>query len=306
MNSLNFKIKSFAKLNLFLHIVGYDENYKLHQLQSLFRKFDLHDLLEVEFDSFLLDHLVKFTYEDNRYLSCGEYIDEKNNLVIKAINFFSLYTGLKLEKMRIKVHKKIPIGAGLGGGSSNAAYILDFLFNYYNIKFEDCLYSKITQELGSDVSYFLLSKQELPNKILILDGAGHEFIAEDVDVVISGLKVLVIFPNEFFCTKSMFGRYRRLFNKFTERIAHDEFSDWSFEKNFNNDFMKCLTTEQFELTNLIIEQIKLQKGCMLANLSGSGSACFGVFFSDIELEKALINLQNVFGFGFWYYAGELL
>jgi 4-diphosphocytidyl-2-C-methyl-D-erythritol kinase len=134
--------KSFAKLNLCLHIIDKRKD-GYHNLESIFCIIDFYDIL-----SFRKNNSARVNFKTN-----SNEIDSTYNLVTKAYNIISnLYD---IEGIDIFLDKKIPIGSGLGGGSSNAAVTLLALNDIFKLNISEDTLMKISEEIGSDVPFFI-------------------------------------------------------------------------------------------------------------------------------------------------------
>ena len=135
--------KSFAKLNLCLHVINRrDDGY--HDIQGIFHVIDLYDTI---------------IFEMNNGNSVNLYTRDKNlinndNLIHHACNILSLKYNLRVG-MDITLDKKIPLGSGLGGGSSNAAVTLHAINRLYNIQLAEDELLTLAAQLGSDVPFFI-------------------------------------------------------------------------------------------------------------------------------------------------------
>lgn len=138
------QLKSPAKINLFLRVMGKRAD-GYHELASLFQAVDLFDTL-----TFTLTDEDKFTCTDPS-LSL-----DSSNLVIKARELFRQVTGLS-SPVRIHLEKNIPMQAGLGGGSSNAATVLWGLNALHDLPFTNAQLQSLSAQLGSDVPFFFSS-----------------------------------------------------------------------------------------------------------------------------------------------------
>ena len=137
------KLISPAKINFDLKIKYYDENYEKHKISSKVVLLKIKDLIFVSNHSKL--HI---TYRDHN----NKIINLKNDIIKKTITFFDQRYKTRT-KLKFLVHKNIPIGYGLGGGSSNAASILKFLYKYHQIKSNN--FKKDAPLIGSDVLLFI-------------------------------------------------------------------------------------------------------------------------------------------------------
>ena len=138
--------KSPAKINLFLNIIK-KRSDGYHDIQSIFQLIELYD--EISF-KLRKDSQIKLV------CSCKNII--KDNLILKAIESFLDYTKAKKIGMNIFLKKNIPIGAGLGGGSSNAATTIKALNEIYNTKLRESQLKTIANSLGKDIEFFLSGK----------------------------------------------------------------------------------------------------------------------------------------------------
>ena len=135
------EIKSFAKINLALHVTG--KLSKLHKIESIVKFIKLHDLITIkEINS--KNHKISFYGNFSKNIS-------RNNTVNKLFNILDDKKLLNKKKFQIKIKKNIPQEAGLGGGSMNAANILNFLLKKKFIKLNQKKILKISSSIGSDV-----------------------------------------------------------------------------------------------------------------------------------------------------------
>ncbi len=118
------KIKSYAKLNLALNIVG--KTNSLHRIESIISFIDLYDLIKIK-ETKSKKHVIKFYGKFSRNIN-------KNNTISKLLEILEKKKILKDKKFQIKVNKYIPNKAGLGGGSMNAASVLKFMIKKNIIK----------------------------------------------------------------------------------------------------------------------------------------------------------------------------
>ncbi|MFH2091994.1 MAG: 4-(cytidine 5'-diphospho)-2-C-methyl-D-erythritol kinase [Pseudomonadota bacterium] len=143
--------RSFAKINLFLYVLG-RRNDGYHDLWSLMTRIDLYDDIWFDFDS--RDISVSCSHPD--------VPEDGSNLAVKAAGLF--YQTLKSvakdvhQGVFMQINKRIPPGGGLGGGSSNAATVLMALNEYYNRPFTTQTLMKIGLQLGADVPFFIFGK----------------------------------------------------------------------------------------------------------------------------------------------------
>ena len=185
---MNFKIKCPAKINLFLHITNKRPD-GFHELQSLITKIDL-------FDELVVEKSTKFSLEINGEFA--EFIEINNNLFTKILDYFVKNFHID-PNLKIILQKNIPVGAGLGGGSSNGAYFIKILNEIFALKLSKIDMQKISLNFGSDIAFFF------ENEACLMSGRG-EFLTEisHFKNEFKKLKILLINPKIHLSTKEIF------------------------------------------------------------------------------------------------------
>ena len=262
------QIKSLAKINLYLHIIkklpsGY------HELDSLVMFCeDLYDIIEIE------------EHSQNEIITIGPYSNEISgeNLLDKVLKTLSPY--LKNLNFKITLTKNIPVGAGLGGGSSNAGTLLKFLTDKYIPNFKLNMLNLAT-EIGADVPIFLNTKASYVN------GIGEKVTQIDVPL----LYAILVYPNEHISTKQVFENSlipHNLYIKYKYKFE-DAQNFCEYVRSQSNDLLPNALKIFYKLSDLI-EKIANLPECQIARMSGSGSTCFGIFTSY----NAALNGYNIF------------
>ena len=197
-------MKSYCKINLNLNILNKrDDNY--HNISSLVLPLEYHDDLYI------------FESKEDNYIS---NLNIENNLIFKTIKLIKDKYNIN-KKHTIILNKKIPLGAGLGGGSSNSACVINYFNNYYNLNMTNLDKINIAKNIGSDVSLFLFNKP-----CIIKDkGDNIEFINFN-----DKYYVLLIYPNINIETKKVFENNKK-YNKDYSYLLLNNFND----KYFIND-----------------------------------------------------------------------
>ncbi len=189
---LPFSVKAFAKINLGLLITGKRAD-GYHTLETIFAPINWYDTLE-----FMESELIS--------MSCtnGDLPVDDNNLCVKAAKSLQQFAGFK-KGVAMKLHKEVPFGAGLGGGSSDAATVLRVLNELWQINASAVDLHKLAVELGADVPYFLAMKG-----LAYARGIGDEL--EDLGLTIP-YYILTVFPEEHISTvwayKNFYTRFDR-------------------------------------------------------------------------------------------------
>lgn len=265
-------LKAHAKINLGLRITGKLPN-GYHQIHSLFLPIpDVYDSLTFETN----EHELKFLSDD----SLG--IAHEHNLVMKAAN--ALRTFLDIQKgAKITLSKNIPSGAGLGGGSSDAACTLRGLATLWGIEVESNDLRALGLSLGSDVPFFL---QDNP---AIIEGQGE--IIHPLDLLVNGWLILVM-PNIHVSTPWAYGQITSFapenFSRFDTAIKNGVLDLHS--RIFVNDFEQPVFDTYPQL--LKIKQQLLMHGPDIALMSGSGSTMYGIFSDRGQALEAMSTLKE--------------
>ena len=252
------KLISPAKINLNLKVIKFDKKLKKHKLSSQIAIIKLHDVIEIKPSNDL-----SVIYRDTN----KKKIFVKNDIIKKTIKYFDKKYKKK-SKFNILVDKKIPIGYGIGGGSSNAASILKYLYKFYKINpqnfFDDA------PELGSDVLLFF---NQTPK---IIDGIKSYRILNKNTA--RWKKIYLIFPRTKNLTASIFSHFRK--NSISEKTT---------KNSFRNDLLKsslAVNPEFFDIYSLMLSE---KKKFSFFGMSGSGSSIF-FNFDKISSERSVIQL----------------
>jgi 4-diphosphocytidyl-2-C-methyl-D-erythritol kinase len=190
---------------------------------------------------------------------------DEDDIVLKAYKL--LRKDFPLPEINIHLHKMIPIGAGLGGGSSDAAFMLKFLSNEFQLFLETSVLEDYAAQLGSDCSFFI---NNLP---ALATGTGTDL--EPLDIDLSGLHLLVINPGIHVSTSQAYSGVvpKKPATDLRALLSSKDFSRW--QKELINDFEPSLFEQHSELPS--IKQQLYQNGAVYASMSGSGSTMFGLF-----------------------------
>jgi 4-diphosphocytidyl-2-C-methyl-D-erythritol kinase len=274
---MEYILYSNAKINLFLHLVGRNEkNY--HFIQSAMSFIDLKDKIHIKKSN---DFNIEFQFNHNLNFPI---IDKEENSIIKIIKEFSKKFDLD-EKFSIFIEKHIPSGAGLGGGSANAATILNFLESYYSLKLSMEEKKELSLKIGCDTIACLY------NKPIFVQGIGEKISKCNLDKKILNSNILIIYPQIFSSSIEAYKLFKEKKYQFSNSINFysNKIITFDFLKNCIND----LTTPICDFFPEVNELLKfLESRCSSHNtivrMSGSGSICF-VLSEDNDL---LINIEN--------------
>lgn len=256
---------SYAKINLALEILGKrPDGY--HEINSIFLPITLADQIHIQksdkFDLQVEPHNVKIPLEENIIYKTIKLIQKKYKINIDFIN--------------IKLIKNIPIGAGLGGGSSNAATILLALNEIYNLKLSKQELRQIAKEIGADVPFFIDPKPS------IVQGIGDIITPIEFNF---DFQILLIYPNIQISTKFAYSlipfsrRPQKSTNYFEVLKQIKSIKD--YKKFLVNDFETHLFPH-FESLSAIKHKL-YDIGAYFATLTGSGASVFGIFESNKKI-----------------------
>lgn len=242
--------KAPAKINLFLKIVGKRQN-GFHELQSVFQLIDLYDEIFIRVRK---DGQINFINESKK-------ISENDDLGLKAAK---LILHGKQSGVDIYLKKNIPIGAGLGGGSSDAATILMGINNLCDLKLSKKELMDIGLKLGADVPFFVFG-----------ENAWVEGVGESVrKIIIPKSTYYICYPNFPISTESVFKSFKLTKDPITMKIT-SYFSDKL--EGLNNDLEQTITEKYVKMKELLDWMNNF--GC--AKISGTGSSVF-VKIKDIN------------------------
>jgi len=275
----NYYIKAPAKLNLNL-TVKKGSNNGLHFLESDICFLELTDTLSFQFSNKDI-----FTQDiSNKTL----IVDPKDNLILRALKEFRNLTNWR-KFFSIYLQKKIPVGAGLGGGSADAAATLILLRKLFNNETKTNKVSKNTlfevgKTLGSDVPACIESKD------LKLKGYGDKIFRNKFH---DGFYFLIINPNIQLSTRDIFIYFDDMKNNKIERtnIFWDNI-------NIQNSLLKPAIKLAPEISS-IINSLANSKKIVAYGMTGSGSSCFGIFknLNDINASLKYFNKRYFIWFG---------
>ncbi len=259
-----------AKINLGLNILNKRED-GYHNIESLFLPIPLQDALEII-----------PTSGDFQFSSSGIVIDcaDDDNIVVKAYRL--LQADFHIPNVKIHLHKNIPFGAGLGGGSADAAFSLVMLNSMFELGMSDEKLEFYAAKIGADCAFFV------KNKPAFAQGIGNELSIFDIDL--KGKYLLLVKPNVTVATAAAYKYVMPQAPEFDLRESLTKpISQW--KECIKNDFENSVFKQFPELND--IKQGLYANGAIYASMSGSGSSVFGIF----NEKPALLNrFENCFVF----------
>jgi 4-diphosphocytidyl-2-C-methyl-D-erythritol kinase len=270
-------LNSYSKINLTLHV-----NNKLkgglHDIQSFFCLINLSDKIKIS----------KINKKKDQILFTGlfaKHIKKSNNSILNLLKFLRKHK-LISNFYSITVIKKIPVFSGLGGGTSNAVFVLKSLLKK---RISKSLFYKLEKLIGSDLRLFFHSQGYLDDLKTI-----------KVFKKKQKLNFLLSRPNINCSTRDIYSRVKKYSKK-------DKFS---FNKtNTKKKLIKYILNNKNELQSIVekkhpiikklLKDISIKNGCYLSRMSGSGAVCYGLFNNEKTAKKALIKIKSKYP-KFWF------
>ncbi|MGB1539942.1 MAG: 4-(cytidine 5'-diphospho)-2-C-methyl-D-erythritol kinase, partial [Rickettsiales bacterium] len=265
-----------AKLNLALHITG-KRNDGYHELDSLVAFADYGDDIEARFtDSSEITLEISGSFA--RSLE-----GEEDNLVLRAAHSLQRDAGVH-EGAAITLRKHLPIGAGLGGGSADAAATLRALNRLWRLDYDANRLESIASTLGADVPACIQSRS------CRMQGIGEQLSSWDGGV--SGLPLLLIHPGTPLWTADIFRATQPPYSGALPQEVLERKGAFPWEALHND--LQAPAIQQLPDIAAILSLLKTQQGCATAQMTGSGSACFAIFQAQEMCEKAAGQLAAAF------------
>jgi len=262
-------LNSYSKINLSLLVNSKNKN-RFHNIQSYFCLISLKDRIKIKKINKKKD-IINFEG------SFAKFINKKNNSIK---NLLILLRKLKLTSSyySISIEKKIPVFAGLGGGTSNAVSIIRYIVKT-EIKNKNI--DQIEKKIGTDLKLFFYKQGFLKNLRSIVDlNTNHKFY-------------FVLIKPSFKCsTKEIYSKVKK-YSKRTTIIKKDITNKKTFLNllsNTRND-LQSVVEKKYPQIKKIIYEIGIQKGCSFSRMTGSGSVCYGLFDDQNSAKKALNKLK---------------
>tara|TARA_B100000963_G_scaffold317568_1_gene298084 strand:- start:54 stop:890 length:837 start_codon:yes stop_codon:yes gene_type:complete len=270
-------IKCYSKINLTLK-VNFKSKNGLHEIQSLYSLIDLFDQIKVSKNKKIKDEIIfKGPF--------AKFVNKRNNSVntlikkLRELNLISTYYS-------IEITKNIPVFGGLGGGTSNAAFLLKYLLKD---KIDNHLLEELEGKIGSDLKLFFVGQGFLKDlKTINKFKKKYKF------------HYILIQPNIKCSTKEIYSHVKRYSKKkkFDKKISFSKKNFLNYVSKSGND-LQFIVEKKYPIISKLLVDIKNQKGCYLSRISGSGSVCYGLFPKLINAKKALNKLKIKYP-KFWF------
>ncbi len=275
----NLTAKAHAKLNLFLHVTGKRED-GYHNLHSLTAFLDLADIITF---SPKQENSPKIEMT-GAFCKNLKHVESTENLAMQAATNLASHADQDFN-FDIHIEKNIPPGAGLGGGSADAAATIRALIDHWELNLPETQLQQVLLNLGADVPACF--KQQT----LFMSGIGD--VIDDGPSLLK-LNMILIYPGISSDTAKV---YKNLKN-----INHEDILTCPDQTEDQNQFINFLLETRNDLTEPACKQypeirtaldyLDTQKGIRLARMTGSGSACFGIFDTAQNVENAVKDVRT--------------
>jgi len=237
-----------------------------HTIETVFYPLPVCDILEV-----VKSDKMEFTISGNEIPGSKE-----SNLCLKAYDI--LQQRYDLPSVKIHLHKVIPTGAGLGGGSSNAAFMIKLLNELFSVNLNNSQMQEIAGTLGSDCAFFI------ENKPAFATGKGDVFTNLKLDL--SNYHLLLVKPDVHVSTPEAYSFINPQKSSFSlANIDVAIIHEW--KTYIKNDFENVVFVKFPEIK--MIKEKMYQSGAIYASMSGSGSSVYGIFEKKIDAKNLFNN-----------------
>jgi 4-diphosphocytidyl-2-C-methyl-D-erythritol kinase len=272
-------LKAYGKINLYLKVIKKLKN-KYHQIETLFCFFDIYD--EIFISSSNTNNQIIFTGKFSKGISTT------HNSVLKLLDILKKYPKFNAHKFTIKIIKNLPLGSGLGGGSVDASALLNFFNKRLKLNLKRRTISLICNKIGADVEPCLNTNFKL------IYGASKKIFTFNKKLK---LNLLLVYPNCLNPTKKIY-LSNKIFSKsnnYKISLLKKNILNLNYLFKFLNHEGNDLEQSAFKNNSVILKlliSLKKLKGCKLARMTGSGSACFAIFQNNAQLVKAIFVLKK--------------
>ena len=262
-----------TKINLGLNITE-KRSDGFHNIESLIYPIGFSDILEV---------IEKPENSGINFNQTGFELDipPEKNLCVRAYNLLSKH--YELPSVNIHLHKVVPTGSGLGGGSSDAVFIFNILNEMFSLGISESEMIEFSAMIGSDCPFFV------KNRPSIVKGRGEILLNSDLDL--SGLFLVLILPGIHINTKLAYSKITPGKPEMSiEKVIQYPINDW--KDILRNDF-----EEEVFIISPEIKEIKQKLydiGAIYASMSGSGSSVYGLFKKGTDTNDLFPSSYNVF------------
>jgi len=258
-----------AKINIGLNVTERrSDGY--HNLETIFYPVQIKDALEIVVAD-------KLSFESSGLEIPGRMED---NLCIKG--YYLLKKDFDIPPIKIHLHKHIPIGAGLGGGSADAAFFIKLVNEKFNLGLSDEKMTNYARQLGADCAFFI------ENRPVFAFEKGDEF--EPIKLDLSSYKIVLVMPLVHVSTSEAYrGVKPAPVKQSLLELIYKPIEEW--KRYIKNDFEESVFKNHIEIRG--VKAALYEAGALYASMSGSGASVFGIFRQTPDLSE-LENENQVF------------
>ena len=250
-----------AKINIGLHIVS-KRSDGFHNIESCFYPIDWTDALEIV-------PAYDFSFQSSGLPIPGS---QQDNLCKKAYDLIS--ADHTISQVEMHLLKSIPIGAGLGGGSADAAFTIKAINELFDLKMSISEQLNYARQLGSDCAFFI------ENKPLYCFNKGDEF--EPIHLNLEGKFIYLVNPGLHISTQEAYaGIVPRSSSTDLRTLLEKPIADW--KNHIFNHFEETIFPQHPAIANL--KQELYTQGALYASMTGTGSTVYGIFSEEVELSQ---------------------
>lgn len=272
-------IKTYAKINLYLDILNKRED-GYHNIETVYQNISLSDELIFEKKKGKLEFVVEGDYK---------IPSNEQNLVIKSVKALENDCCKEIKDIKIILKKKIPTGAGLGGGSSNAAGTLNALNILLDLGYSSIELENIATKIGMDVPFFIEGGTAI--------GTGRGEILHKISNMIDA-NVIVLYPNFAISTPFAYQCFSKYFIENKKTILLQEIVETLKNGNYNkfinlifNRFEIVLKKDFRQIEDF--KKLLIENGCDVSFMTGSGSSIIGLLRDKNKSDNICKNLKSI-------------
>ncbi len=270
-------LKSYCKINLFLDVGKKNKKKGLHNIQSLIFMIDLYDQIKI-----------KKIYEQKDVIKFSgifaKHIKKKDNSILRSFSLLRNKGYIKHgQNYHVEIKKKIPTFSGLGGGSGNSAAIIKHFLRTTKISKENLNY--FSAILGSDLKLFFKSNQILQKNLKTINNIKKK----------KNFYFILVYPFFKCSTKEIYSKVNS-YEKIKKSNNYDLNSKIKLVKllKLKKNSLEKIVVQKFPIIKKILNELKQINNCQFSRLTGSGSACFGLFLTKKSAELGLKKIKKKF------------
>ena len=277
LRKIKYHSFAFAKVNLTLRILS-KLKYGYHRIQSFIIFLNLKDEIQLTESDLRYDKII-FKGKFSRG------INKKSNTISKLLKILRAKGFLKNVFFKVIIEKNIPQGSGLGGGSSDAASVLNILKKKYYLKISKKKMIDVASQVGSDVPFCIDYFKK------IINSSNKKFVRPRINL---RFFLLLVYPNFKNSTRKIY-KLNNLFSRPNSQLTEKYLKNnlINILKNDQNDLQTIVENKNKKIKDLIY-RLSIQKNCLFSRMSGSGSTCYGVFQNLRSAKRAKKMLKKYY------------